>query len=292
MDIRQLKYFIAVAEEGHIGRASERLHLSQPALSRQIQLMERAMGAELFIRTPRGVALTQVGELLLRDAREIVQMSQQAVERVRQASRGTIGRIDIGVFGTACFDYVPRLLATLHANYPDVTFAVHSVVPDQLLPSLRQRRVLAMFERMVINEPDIASVVVAREPLFIAIREDHPLAKQDIVDVASLRHEPLIVGRASNRVHGTVQICQDHGFRPNIVGEADNLTMRIVTVASGIGSCIVPRAVVNLRIPGIVYRPLRGHTDLTMDVYCYYLHSERSPTLKVVLEAIAALPSH
>src|SRR6202043_2814806 len=124
---------IAVAEEGHIGRAAARLHLSQPALSRQIQLMEGEVGAELFTRTPRGVALTQVGEILLRDAREIVQLSQQSAERVQQASRGTIGRVDIGVFGTVCFDYMPRLLTYLHARYPAVTFAVHSVAPDQLL---------------------------------------------------------------------------------------------------------------------------------------------------------------
>lgn len=290
MDLRQLKYFVAVAEEGHIGRAAERLHLSQPALSRQIQLMERTMGAELVIRTPRGVALTQVGEILFRDARDILQLSQQTLERVRRASRGAIGHIDIGVFGTACFDYVPRLLANLRVRHPDVTFAVHSIGPDQLLTSLRQRHVLAMFERVVINEADIASVVATREPLYVAVREGHPLAKQEIVDVEALRDEPLIVGRASSRVHGTVQICQDHGFRPNIVGEADNLTMRIVAVASGVGSSIVPRAIVNLHIPGIVYRPLRGHTDLTMDVYCYFLHAERSPTLQVVLEAIATLP--
>jgi LysR family transcriptional regulator, benzoate and cis,cis-muconate-responsive activator of ben and cat genes len=290
MDIRQLKYFIAVAEEGHIGRAAARLHLSQPALSRQIQLMEAAAGAELVTRTPRGVALTQVGEILLRDARQIVQLSQQSVERLQQASRGTIGRIDIGVFGTVCFDYVPRLLTNLHARYPAVTFAVHSVAPDQLLPSLRQHRVSAMFERMVIDEPDIASVVAARESLFLAVREEHPLARQDIINVASLRNEPMVVGRVTNRVRGTARICEEHGFPANIVAEADNLTMRIVMVASGIGSCIVPRAVVNLRIPGVVYRPLRGNSDLTMDVYCYYLHAERSPVLQVLLKAVSTPP--
>src|SRR5881275_716601 len=104
MDVRQLRYFIAAAEEEHLGRAAERLHLTQPALTRQIQLLEAALGAEVFVRTPRGMILTTVGRTLLGDARNTVASMEQTVVRARRAGRGLLGRLDVGVHGSACFD--------------------------------------------------------------------------------------------------------------------------------------------------------------------------------------------
>ena len=186
MDVRQLKYFIAAAEEGHVGRAAERLHLSQPALTRQIQMMEATVGAELFVRTPRGMALTAIGEQLLTDARNVVQAMAQAVDRAERAGRGELGSIDIGVFGTACFDYVPRLLAHLRDQHPDVGFALHYMPPERLMATLREGRLLVMFDRLLMDEPNITSIVAANEPAVIALHEHHPLARQSSIEFASL----------------------------------------------------------------------------------------------------------
>jgi len=289
MDIRQLRYFIAAAEEGHLGRAAERLHLSQPALTRQIQLMESAVGAELFVRTPRGMALTPIGETMLTDARDIVRTMQQAIDRAQRAARGELGSIDIGVFGTACFDYVPRLLTHLRRERPNVGFALHYMPPERLVAALRRGQLLVMFERLWIEEPDIATIVAAREPAVVALHEDHPLAQQTAVEASSLASEPLIIGRHSTHRQGSLKLCRDHGFEPKVLRESDNMTVSVMLVAAGMGSCIVPLSVANLHVPGVVYRPLLSHMDVSMKVYGYYLMDERSPLLRVALEAIAAL---
>ena len=284
MDIRQLKSFIAVAEEGHIGHAAERLYLSQPALTRQIQLMEEAVGAELFVRTPRGMALTQVGQTFLIDARNTVQMMEQSVDRARRAGRGALGSLDVGIFGTACFDYVPRLLSLLNQRHPEVEVELHYMAAEQLIAGLRQGRLLVVFDRRAVDEPDIASIVAVREPVFLALHEQHPLARQSSIDMASLQHELFIMPRVPD-----FKLFCDQDFQPKVVREVDNLTVGVVFVASGIGSCIVPRAVVNLRLPGVVYRPLRAKVPPTSNVYCYHLKIERSPLLGVVLEAVRTL---
>src|SRR6185437_1285557 len=119
MDLRQLKYFVAVAEERHMGRAAERLHLSQPPLSRQIQSLERELGVPLFIRTARGVDLTDAGQALLQDARAIRLLAAQAGERAQRVGKGELGTLDVGVFGSSLLNVVPRLLARFSETHPE-----------------------------------------------------------------------------------------------------------------------------------------------------------------------------
>src|SRR5262245_32460687 len=115
MDLRQLSYFVAVAEERNIGRAAERLHLSQPPLTRHIKALEAELGLQLFVRTPRGMVPTQAGETLLKDAYGILGMLGKAAERAQRAARGQAGRLDIGLYGSAMFGVVPRVLASFAA---------------------------------------------------------------------------------------------------------------------------------------------------------------------------------
>lgn len=289
MDLRQLRYFIATAEESHLGRAADRLHLSQPALSRQIQLMEQQLCAPLFTRTPKGVVLTQIGEMLLTDARKVHQLFEQTVERTQRAARGELGALDIGAFGTALFDYVPRLLARHVREHPEVAVRLHHAPIEDLVVALRQAIVQVVFERRVLDEPDIVARVATREPAYLAVGERHPMAAQDSVELVALRGEPLINGREIGRTRGTVEFCREHGFEPTVVREVADMTAGIVLVASGIGSCIVPRSLLNLRLPGVVYRPLVTQSDASFELYCYHLREPPPPVLRVLLETMEAL---
>lgn len=291
MDLRQLRYFIATAEEGHLGRAALRLHLSQPALSRQIQLMEQHLGAPLFTRTPRGVVLTQMGEMLLADARNVHQLFDQAIERTQRAGRGELGTLDVGTFGTALLDYVPDLLARYARSHPEVTLSLHHAPIEQLVTALRQGRVQVVFERRVLDEPDIVSHVAVRERAYLALHAQHPLAAQDSVDIMALRGEPLIGGCEAGRPRGTVEFCREHGFEPTLVREVPDMTVGVALVASGVGGCIVPQSLLNLRLPGIAYLPLRARFDTCFDLYCYHLQQEPAPPLKLLLRTMETLRS-
>jgi LysR family transcriptional regulator, benzoate and cis,cis-muconate-responsive activator of ben and cat genes len=197
MDIRQLKNFIAVAEERNIGRAALRVHLSQPPLTRQIHALENDLGVQLFTRTPRGVDLTQAGEALLKDARSICGLADQAAERALLAGRGQIGRLDIGVFGTAMFDVLPRLLSGFIEKHPQVKLVLHHDPTPAQVSALRQGRVLLVFERMLPNESDIAIELVARERVLVALHQSHPLASKKMITMQDLRDEPMIMPSAA-----------------------------------------------------------------------------------------------
>ncbi len=289
MDVRQFRYFVATAEEGHVGRAAERLHLSQPALSRQIQIMEDCLGAPLFVRTARGVSLTQVGELLLKDARAVNQLFDQTVERARRAARGELGSLDVGAFGTVLFNFLPRLFAQLHSKSPDLKLTVLNAPVEQLVTGLRQRRLHVAFERRQVVEPDIVTLVAGSEPAVIALAAGHPLARLPAVDITALSAEPLIVGRDIGRARGSVEFCREHGFEPRIAGEAIDSTAGILLVAAGAGSAICPQSMTNLSVPGVTYRPLRGRTDTRYELYCYHLRDEPCPVLGIMLDALRGL---
>lgn len=286
MDLRQLNYFIAVAEERHLGRAAARLCLSQPPLTRQIQALEEELGVKLFNRTPRGMGLTQAGETLLRDALSIRSMVGVAAERAHRAGQGQLGRLDIGVYGSSIFGVVPRVLARFAAEHPQVQIALNHTQAWEQVNALRQGRVLAVFERWLPDEPDVASELLAREPLLLAVRAQHPLAAQDTIDVTALRDETLIVGMAPTMAANTLALCREHGFEPRFAPPASDIVMATLLAGTGAGVTLVPASMANVHFPGIVYRPLGS--PAFMDVYCYHLESETSPLLASLLATVRA----
>ncbi len=288
MDIRQLKYFVAVAEERNIGRAASRLSISQPPLTRQIQQLEQELGVILFKRTPRGVEPTEAGQTLLRDARAIQAMLEAASERAQRAGNGQVGRLDIGVYGSALFDILPRLLQTFRAEHPDVKIVLHAGQTPQQVVALKQGRVLAAFERLLPDDPAIAVHLVAREPLYVAFNERHPLAQRTTINFAALQSENLIINSSPNsRVTSkTMALFRQHGFEPNIAYESDDVIIAATLAASGDGVCLVPQSLTNLKMPGLVYRPLKARGDATMELYCFHLKGEQSPLLAALLSAV------
>lgn len=286
MELRTLRYFIAVAESGNIGRAATRLRIAQPPLTRQIQALEGELGAQLFIRTPRGVVLTQAGEALLRDARTIAMLVAQAAERTRRAGRGEVGILDVGIFGSAVLDLVPRLLAAFNDDYPDVQVVLHHAAKEEQVQALRHGRVLVAFDRDIDASPDIVTEIVAREPVLVALPARHRLARRAAIPIGALRDVPLI-GGTSARHDPAPRLFSAAGFTPVISQEVGDVMTAVALIASGMGLGIVPASARNLRIPGVVFRPLEA-PDAQFELQCCYRRADPSPLLATFLHHMRA----
>jgi len=287
MDLRKLTCFMAVAEERHLGRAAERLHMTQPPLTRQIKALEEDLGVELFLRTPRGMVLTQAGDTLLNDARNIFGLVTQAAERAHRAGGGMVGRLDVGLYGSATFGVIPQVLTSFRETHPDVDVSLHYAQTPQQIPALRQGRVLIVFERLLPNESDLEVTLVARERLLLAVSDRHPLASKRAVHIRELEGLSIGVGTALSGVTMVVELCRSNGFEPLLAPPASDVIMATLLTAIGNYVTFVPASMTNVRIPGITYLELDPSiTGAYMDVFCYYQKGERSPLLKAMLEVV------
>lgn len=290
MDLRHMKYFIAVAEEQNIGRAATRLHISQPPLTRQIQQLEEELGVQLFVRTPKGVEITQAGTLLLEDARNICALVEQATERTQRAGQGKLGRLDVAIFGSATLDAIPRLLLSFRNRNPGVKVVLHTMTKAEQIEALRQHRITVGFNRMLAPEPDIGTELVMTEQLLLAVSESDPLSKRVEIPFAELAHRPLVVfptGARPNFIDKVMTLCGERGFTPNISQEVGDAVTGVALVASGYGVCLVPKSATTLQFRGVVYRPLRDVPPHgAIDLSCIYRLGDQSPLLGAFLKTV------
>lgn len=289
MDLRHLKYFLAVAEEGNIGRAAARLHISQPPLTRQIKALEEELGVELFQRTPKGMVLTQAGEIFQAEASNIRMLVEAAVDRVQRAGEGKLGRLDVGIFGSGIYGLIPQLLDAFRARLPGVNIVLHTMSKTEQIEALRQRRITVGFNRMTPPLPDIGRELVTMEPLRVAMHEDHPLARHAAVPLRSLAGQPMVLfpnlGRP-NFIDRVMELCKQQGFLPTIAQEVGDAVTGIALVAGGYGISLVPDSITTLKLPRVLYRPLADAPQATVDLSCLYRASDNSPLLKAFLGVI------
>lgn len=289
MDLRHLKYFIAVAEELNIGRAALRLHISQPPLTRQIQQLEEELGVALLIRTPRGVELTQAGEMFLDEARNIRSLVELAIERTKRAGQGKLGRLDIGIFGSGILTAIPELLHLFRDTHPDVRVVMHTMSKEEQIEALRQRRIIVGFNRILSPLPDIESELIVKEPLFLAVHEKHPLSRQESVSFKELGKHPLVLfptGARPNFVDRVIELCRNMGFVPEISQVVGDVVTGVALVAGGFGVTIVPKSATTLNLPGVVYRPFFDTLSATVDLSCIYRKDDQSAILQAFLTVI------
>jgi DNA-binding transcriptional LysR family regulator len=291
MDLRSLNYFIAVAQEQNIGRAAVRLNISQPPLTRQIHQLEEELGTQLFIRTPKGVELTQAGELLFQEARNIRALVEQATERTQRAGQGKLGRIDVGIFGSGILDAVPSLLLNFRTAHPDVNIVLHTLSKGEQIEALRQRRITVGFNRMLGPQADIQVELVKTEVLLVAVNEQHPLARQAAISFHDLEDQPLVLFPSSTRpnfIDKVVDLCREAGFVPKVAQEVGDAVTGIALVASGFGLCLVPESVTCLKLPGVIYLPLKDAPHAFIDLSCIYRRDDQSPILAAFLKVLRA----
>lgn len=290
MDLRQIKYFIAVAEELNIGRAALKLHISQPPLTRQIKQLEDELGVQLFLRTPRGVELTQAGEMFLVESRNIRSLVDAAVERTSRAGQGKLGRLDIGFFGSAIFSAIPQILQNFRNSHPDVNVALHAMTKQEQIQALRQKRITVGITRLPAHHPDIVSQTIIEEKLYVAAHVDSVLCEHNLISLSDLSKHPMIVfpntGRP-NFADKVIKICTTHGVTPLISHVVGDANLGVALVAAGYGICLVPASVTTLKIPSVIYLPIKE--PASVDLSCIYRLDDQSPILSAFLQVANTL---
>ncbi|RYE81460.1 MAG: LysR family transcriptional regulator [Myxococcales bacterium] len=267
MELRPLRYFVAVAEEGHFGRAASRLRLAQPTLSRQIQALESEIGFPLFDRSHRQIELTPAGHVMLEHARRLFASVDVAVREAHRASLGQSGRLAVAYPSSLAYSGLPELLRSFRAKYPDVEVLLRELSPQEQVESLHEGRLDVGFIRApIIDDATLASELVLREPLMLALPSDHRLASRTRIALDQVAHEPFVLcprSRAPGYVDLLTRLCRDAGFTPNITQEAPLLDM-LSLVAAGFGVSIVPASLRHTHRAGLVLRPIVGRprTDL------------------------------
>jgi len=268
MDLRQLRYFIAVAEEGRIVRAAERLGMQQPPLSQQIKAIEQELGVQLFRRRPRGVELTDAGRTFLANARTMLAHLDHTFETTRRTARGEEGRICVGVTATAPFHpLVPRAVRAYRKAFPLVSLRLEECLSNELIEHLRNERVDVAFLRTEVAALEgLAISLLLEEPMVVVLPGEHVLAQTDgearpaALPLKRLAHETFILyGPAGSGLHdATVIACRAAGFSPRIGQEAPRITSALSLVASGLGIAVVPASLQQMRMDGVIYRRLKG----------------------------------
>lgn len=260
IELRQLRQFIAVAEELHFRRAAARLGMAQPPLSQAIQKLERDVGTELFDRQPRQVRLTEAGSAFLEEARKTLAQAGRAVAAAQRAARGTDGFLRITYVGAALYDFLPRLLKAFRQAYPALEI------------ELRERTTTAQVRALQLGEADVGLIrppvfnagtlrhePVLREPLVVAFPEDHPLAKKRTLHLQDLAQEGFVMfpPEEGPSFHARVlAACEEAGFGLRVVQEAVQMHAIVSLVAARLGIALVPASMEKLRQPGVAYRSL------------------------------------
>lgn len=294
MDLRQMRYFLALAQERNFSRAAERLHMAQPPLSRQIRQIEDDLGTPLFVRTARGVDLTEAAQSLLQDVPNILELSKLAHERAVRAGEGLTGDLQVGIFGSGILKVVPLLIGQFHALRPDVRIHLHDLNKGEQIQALRERRITVGFHRLPPSEPDLAVRLVLREPMYVGMYEDHPLASKEIVSLTDLHNEPMVLYPNTPLVGLAQEIMS--AFRRErielkIAQEVEDVTTCVALVSARLGLCITTESGTMLRLPGVVFRPLRSKFLKDIELICIYRREDRSPILRTFLDVVKRFSS-
>ncbi|SAI57878.1 LysR family transcriptional regulator [Bordetella ansorpii] len=272
MELRHLRYFTAVAEELHFTRAAARLGIGQPPLSLQIQQLERELGTPLFLRLPRGIALTEAGVQFLVDARAILASAERAVDTARRLGRGESGAITVGFTASAVFHpYLPRAIRAYRDRYPGVRIQLRESNTVSLLRDLRDGGLDVAFVRPpYLLDAEFTAERVLDEPMLLALPPDHPLCRRRAVPMQALAHEDFVLyprAIGAGLYDAIMDACQRAGFTPRVAQEGPQIASIVSLVAAGIGVALVPAAMRHMGAEGIAYRPIRGdapHAQLDM----------------------------
>lgn len=292
IELRLLRDFVAVAEQKSFRGAALKMHVSQPPLTRHIQQLEEALGTTLLVRNARGVELTDAGASYYEDAKHILALNGKAAERALLAGQGQIGRIDIGVFGSAMFDIIPKIIRAFRSRHPRVEIAMHNLDRDSQTRALRDRRIAVAFNRLFADEPDLQQEVVLTERLHFALPSHHPLAARATLGLKDVVDQTLILYPHISRpsfVDYVLRLFHQLGIQPGTIHEVDDLMTALSMVASGFGVTLATDSACNLRLPGVHYAPIRKTDRAELDLTMVYRTDDSSTLLARFLEVVRGL---
>lgn len=291
MELHQLRCFVAVAEELHFGRAAVRLHMTQPPLSRQVQLLERGLGVQLLERNNRSVKLTAAGQAFLRDARHILAFSGQAADAAQRLARGEAGSLTLGFTAVSAYQMIPHLLARAAETLPGLQFTLKEMVSNAQLDALAAHRIDVAFVRQINDRAGLEVQLISREPLLVALPATHALARQDTLTVRDLDQQPFVMyapdeGRYFyDCIAGLFAMT---GVTPHYVYHLGQTHTVVSMVKAGLGVAIVPASATQLHSEHLVFRPLRD-ADLHAELYIVSRQDNDNPALPAFKELVREL---
>lgn len=266
MELRHLRYFVAVAEERHFGRAAERLRIAQPPLSRQIRDLEKRLGVKLFERGRRGTEPTEAARILLPEARAALAHAGRVERMAKRAGRGELGSLAVGFVGSATYAAaVSEILRRFRRRFPDVELTLKEMTTAEQARGLNDGLIGVGFVRPPVGgEGDYLNVrVVLEEPLIAALPESHRLSREESIRLADLSGDPFVLfpRRLGLSFYDlAVDACRGAGFEPRVSQEATHMQTIVGLVAAGTGVSLVPVSVAEHRKTGVAYRPLEDET--------------------------------
>lgn len=266
MELKHLTSFLAVAERLSFIRAAEHLHLSQPALSSQIQHLEEELGVKLLYRNRRVVRLTPEGEIFVDEARATLARANQAIERARKAAQGEVGHLRIAFVSSIAIEIVPGIVTAVRKKLPHVSLDLRNMRSSLQVQGLLNGTVDIGFVRLPLVHDDLRLQITHREPFVIVLPKDHALAQRARVRLADLKREPFVAyGRhwAPGFFDRIVRFCSNAGFTPNIVQETGEMYTAVALVAAGVGVAILPRSIVLSQRANIAVKPLPATLGLS-----------------------------
>lgn len=266
MNLKQLTYFIAVAEELHFGRAAERLSMAQPPLSRQIKQLEDELGATLFNRGRSAISLTQAGERLLERGKSIMTQMEDTRLEIRRIGQGAEGRLRIGFVGSATFGILPNIIKSYRANYPDVNLSLLPMNNAQLHRALISREIDVAFARPELHDSEFLTRQLLEEPLIAAIPDTINTGSNDMLDLRALENPGFILYPEYPRpsfADVVLSYCEDLGIDTSNRVWTMDLQTALSLVSIGEGICIVPASVGTAKRNGLRYRKIEPELGVT-----------------------------
>ena len=292
MELRHLRYFIAVAEELHFGRAALALGISQPPLSQQIQALEQEIGARLFNRTNRRVELSEAGRLFLEEARQVLAQVDKPADVARRAELGELGELKIGFTSSAPFNStIPQAIFTFRQRFPAVHLNLREMSSTQVADALVDEAIEVGIMRPLPLPDSLREIELSREPLVAVLSSKHPLAQgsEGGLFLSALAQEPFVFfprSYGSGLYAQLLSLARDAGFSPNFAPEAGGGMTIIGLVAGGVGGSVLPASYQRMRIDGVVYRPLLDPAAMSA-VWLVQRKDQCSPMARAFVELLA-----
>jgi DNA-binding transcriptional LysR family regulator len=290
MELRHIRYFLAVAEELNFTRAAARVGIGQPPLSQQIRDLERELGAELFHRLAHGAELTDVGLAFLPEARAILAQSERAKLIAQRAARGETGLLRVGFTSSSMFHPIgPSMIRNLRRRHPEILIELQEATSGHLAERLTANQLDAAFVRPHHAFSDALRIrELEREPFMVALPAAHRLAQRRAISLADLSSDPFVLSSRSagaNFPSLIADACRRSGFEPTIGYEARQIASIVNLVAAEVGVALVPASIAQIKADGVVYREIEGTTPPTIPIFLVTRRDDRSAVVRAFASA-------